>query len=75
MLTVAVQQTINGIVFGILYVLVVQTRHLAVVGVLASLYPVSTVILARTVLRERISYFQKAGILCALAAILLIGIP
>jgi drug/metabolite transporter (DMT)-like permease len=60
---------------GILYVLVVQTRHLAVVGVLASLYPVSTVILARTVLRERISYFQKAGILCALAAILLIGIP
>jgi uncharacterized membrane protein len=58
---------------GLLYVLAVQVSHLAVVGILASLYPVSTVILARTVLRERISSFQKTGILCALAAILLIG--
>lgn len=60
---------------GILYVLAVQASRLAVVGVLASLYPVSTLILARTILRERNSSFQKAGILCALAAILLIGIP
>jgi len=47
---------------------------MAVTGVLASLYPVSTIILARTTLRERISAIQGVGITCAVAAILLVGI-
>lgn len=59
---------------GILYVLAVRASHMAVTGVLASLYPVSTIILARTTLRERISAIQGVGITCAVAAILLVGI-
>jgi len=59
---------------GLLYILAARISHLAVVGVLASLYPVSTIILARTALREHISLVQKVGIMCAVAAILLVGI-
>jgi len=59
---------------GVLYVLAVRASHLAVGGVLASLYPVSTIVLARTVLGERISLVQKLGVTCAITAILLIAI-
>jgi drug/metabolite transporter (DMT)-like permease len=54
---------------------IAATRHgrLDVAAVLSSLYPASTVILARVFLKERISRTQGAGILGALIAIALIS--
>jgi drug/metabolite transporter (DMT)-like permease len=45
----------------------------SVVSVLASLYPVVTVVLARAVLHERVHRSQELGILLALAGIVLIS--
>ena len=49
----------------------VATRHgsLSVVVTLSSLYPASTVLLARVVLGERLNAWQAAGVACALVAI------
>ena len=49
-----------------------QDGQLAITGVLASLYPVSTVILAQLVLRERLVGAQVAGLGAAVAAVVLI---
>ncbi|HET6392637.1 MAG TPA: EamA family transporter [Blastococcus sp.] len=49
--------------------------QLAITGVLASLYPVSTVVLAQVVLRERLVRAQVAGLLAAAAAVVLITLP
>jgi len=52
----------------------IATRHgsLSVVVTLSSLYPASTVILARLILGERLSALQSVGITCALVAVVLI---
>jgi uncharacterized membrane protein len=55
-----------------LYLIAAQTGPLSVVVTLSSLYPASTVILARIVLGERLNGRQVAGVGCALAAIVLI---
>ena len=55
---------------------IAATRHgrLDVAAVLSSLYPASTVILARVVLKERISKSQGAGIVGALVSVALISV-
>jgi len=54
---------------------IAATRHgrLDVAAVLSSLYPASTVILARVLLKERISATQNAGIIGALVSVALIS--
>lgn len=54
---------------------IAATRHgrLDVAAVLSSLYPASTVILARVLLKEKISKVQTAGIVGALASVALIS--
>jgi drug/metabolite transporter (DMT)-like permease len=55
---------------------IAATRHgrLDVAAVLSSLYPASTVILARVLLKERISKLQSAGIAGALLSVALISV-
>ena len=55
-----------------LYLVASRGGPLSVVVTLASLYPASTVVLARFVVGERLSAIQNVGILCALAAVLMI---
>jgi uncharacterized membrane protein len=55
-----------------LYLLATRSAPLSVVVTLASLYPASTVLLARVVLGERLNRWQIAGVSAALAAIVLI---
>ena len=55
-----------------LYLLATRYGPLSVVVTLASLYPASTVILARLVLGERLNAWQAVGVACALVAIALI---
>ena len=56
-----------------LYSLAATKGLLSVVGVLGSLYPVATVILARAVLRERVRKEQELGIVLALGGVGLIA--
>ena len=47
---------------------------LSVVGTVGALYPASTLILARTVLHERLSAAQKVGLALAVGAVLLVSV-
>jgi drug/metabolite transporter (DMT)-like permease len=57
---------------NVLYLLASRMGSLAVVVTLSSLYPASTVALARVVLGERLHRMQVIGLVCALAAVVLI---
>jgi drug/metabolite transporter (DMT)-like permease len=54
---------------NLLFALAATSGNLAVVGVLGSLYPVATVMLARWLLRERLSGSQNAGVVLALTGV------
>jgi drug/metabolite transporter (DMT)-like permease len=58
---------------NLLYALGTTEGLLSVVAVLGSLYPVSTVLLARALLGERVRRVQEAGIVAALAGVVLIA--
>jgi uncharacterized membrane protein len=56
------------------FILAVQAGSLAVAAVLSSLYPVTTVVLASIVLRERVTRIHAAGIALAVVAIACIAV-
>lgn len=58
---------------NVLFIMATQVGRLDVAAVLSSLYPASTVLLARFVLHERMSAVQTVGMVAALAAIPLIA--
>jgi drug/metabolite transporter (DMT)-like permease len=55
-----------------LYLIAAQQGPLSIVVTLSSLYPASTVLLARVVLHERLNLLQITGVGCALAAVVMI---
>lgn len=57
---------------NILYLIAVRLGPLSIVATLTSLYPASTVILARVILGERLRVLQHLGVVCAAVAIVLI---
>lgn len=59
---------------NVLFLLAVREGMLSVVSVLAALYPVSTVLLARVVLHERFAPIQRVGIAIALPAAVLMAV-
>ena len=56
-----------------LYAVATTLGLLSIVGVLGSLYPVTTILLARLLLRERIERVQEVGVAGALAGVALIA--
>jgi drug/metabolite transporter (DMT)-like permease len=61
-----------GACANLLFLLSAGTGQLTVAAVLTALYPVVTVVLAVLVLKERLGYGQRAGLLTAAAAVVLI---
>jgi drug/metabolite transporter (DMT)-like permease len=59
---------------NVLFAIAAQEGLLTLVSVLGSLYPVSTVLLARFFLHERLGPVQTAGVVAAFAGVGLIAV-
>jgi drug/metabolite transporter (DMT)-like permease len=59
---------------NVLYLLAVRGGMLAIVAVVASLYPASTVALAFTIDKERLTRWQAVGLVAATLALVLVSL-
>jgi drug/metabolite transporter (DMT)-like permease len=59
---------------NITMLLALQSSMLSLAGVLISLYPAATVLLAIVVLRERVTRWQVSGMALAVAAVAMISL-
>jgi drug/metabolite transporter (DMT)-like permease len=57
---------------NVFYILATQAGRLDIAATTSSLYPVTTLVLALIVLRERVDRWHAAGILAAVGSIVLI---
>ena len=69
---IAIAGGVLDMLANVLYLMATRYGPLSIVVTLSSLYPASTVLLARTVLREHLNWRQGVGIVCALGAVMLI---
>lgn len=72
-----VASAFGGVLLGIanaLLLAALQSGSLAVVSVLIGLYPVATIVLARIVHHERLTWVQLAGVVLAIAACALLAL-
>jgi drug/metabolite transporter (DMT)-like permease len=58
---------------NVLYAVASRHGELAIIGVVASLYPIATVLLARAMLHERVRRMQEVGIVAAILGVLLVA--
>ena len=72
-LKLAVLAAVLDVGANIAMLLALQASLLSLAGVLMSLYPAATVLLAIVVLRERVTRWQAAGMVLALAAVAMIA--
>ncbi|MFI7128572.1 EamA family transporter [Nonomuraea sp. NPDC050153] len=73
-LHIIVAAGVLDMVANVLYLLAQRDGLLSLVAVLVSLYPASTLLLARQVLGERLRSIQVTGVACALGAVALIAV-
>jgi drug/metabolite transporter (DMT)-like permease len=66
---------ILDMVANVFVLLAIQRGPLAIASVLASLYPVATVLLARVVLHEHLRGLQRVGVIMALVAVVIVSMP
>lgn len=69
---IAVTCGVLDMLANVFYLLATRYGPLSLVATLASLYPASTVVLARVTLGERLTREQTVGVVCAIAAVVLI---
>lgn len=73
-LKLAVTAAVFDVVANVTQLLALQSSMLSLASVLMSLYPAFTVVLAIIVLRERVTGWQRVGMVLALAAVAMISI-